>query len=335
LIKIKSLGHTRCSEAQPKPYHNKSLSACIAANIFFIFEQISNDMQTYLSQILPRLQQFNKKLDQISLFTNKPWIMIDEESNQHHYSFLPDGRLVMALNGQAQIGKWEYLSGSNSLLIDRNVDNILLHHIFLTDGIMLLKKEGSNEKPWILVNKNVIPDLNYEKYLRGLYIKKHDLKTFKTIDNNIFYVKSAPNVITFKGLEIFDSTFSPLENSVIKMKSRNLTVTAGRVSEVYYEHIYSTIQNETILIRQAKQASLTIGDAVFNLINGCSTPIDNAILEFTPPITGNKIRKLVVTEGTITRISNRLISDRLSAIFFLLLIIASLIIVITIVLAKS
>ncbi len=73
-------------------------------------------MINYVKNLLPRLQQYSKKLDQTSIFIDKPWVMIDDDGNYHHYSFQQDGRLIMVFNGIAKVGSWEYITGSNSLL---------------------------------------------------------------------------------------------------------------------------------------------------------------------------------------------------------------------------
>jgi len=128
-------------------------------------------MLPFVKSLLPRLKQYSKNLDQTSIFIDKPWIMIDENKDQHHYVFHKDGRLIMSLNGSVQIGKWEFLAGSNSLLIDRIKDSMLLNQEFIEDGLMFLKKDGLKDHFFILINKNVIPDLDYERYLKKMLYK--------------------------------------------------------------------------------------------------------------------------------------------------------------------
>src|ERR1700740_1073147 len=99
-------------------------------------------MLPFVKNLLPRLVQFSNRLDQTSIFIDKPWIMIDEKNNYHNYTFHKDGRLMMRLNGIVKYGAWEYLSGSNSLVINRVTDIILLNQVFIQDGLMLLKKDG-------------------------------------------------------------------------------------------------------------------------------------------------------------------------------------------------
>ena len=83
-------------------------------------------MKTYLQEIVNRLSQFSEKLDNATLFIDKPWVLIDTESNYHKYIFKRNGQLIMSLNGQVQLGKWEYLTVAKSILIDRIKDKVLL-----------------------------------------------------------------------------------------------------------------------------------------------------------------------------------------------------------------
>ena len=88
-------------------------------------------MKNYLSNILPRIKQFSQDLDKKEGFVDVPWVIIDELQNQQKYIFKRNGELLMSLNGQVTVGKWEYLSAARSLLIDRNVDKILLNQNFI------------------------------------------------------------------------------------------------------------------------------------------------------------------------------------------------------------
>jgi hypothetical protein len=36
-------------------------------------------MKTYLLDIIPKIQRFSKKLDNITLLADKEWVLIDEE----------------------------------------------------------------------------------------------------------------------------------------------------------------------------------------------------------------------------------------------------------------
>ncbi len=87
-------------------------------------------MKIYLQELVNRLSQFSEKLDNTTLFIDKPWVLIDTNSDYHKYIFKRNGELIMSLNGQAKVGRWEYLASAKSILIDRIKDKILLNQSF-------------------------------------------------------------------------------------------------------------------------------------------------------------------------------------------------------------
>ncbi len=132
-------------------------------------------MKLYIDNIIPRIKQFSESLDRKEVFIEIPWVIIDENLNQQKYIFKRDGDLIMSLNGQVTIGRWEYISGAKSLLIDRISDKILLNQNFIDPAVMVLKKDGYKEENFILANEILLPDLNVSDYLKRLYYKKNNI----------------------------------------------------------------------------------------------------------------------------------------------------------------
>jgi len=62
-------------------------------------------MRLHLQDLVNRLSQFSEKLDNTTLLIDKPWVLIDAESNYHKYIFKRNGELIMSRNGQSQIGR--------------------------------------------------------------------------------------------------------------------------------------------------------------------------------------------------------------------------------------
>ena len=87
-------------------------------------------MIDFVKNILPRVLNYSKDLDEKEIFVEKPWIFIDESNNHHEYIFMRDGRLVMSLNGAVTIGSWE-LMPNKKLMINRLVDTIMLQKIWM------------------------------------------------------------------------------------------------------------------------------------------------------------------------------------------------------------
>jgi hypothetical protein len=122
-------------------------------------------MLAYLKTLIPNIQKYSKKLDQQSVFINKPWLYVDENNNQHEYIFLNDSRLIMSLGGQVQEGKWELLP-NGKLLINRVKDSVMLENMFIDDALMMLKMSGTDDIPFTLINQQAIPDLDAIRYLK-------------------------------------------------------------------------------------------------------------------------------------------------------------------------
>ena len=110
-------------------------------------------MQTFIADIIPKLQRFSQKLDDLSLLTNQHWVVLDELTKAKNvYIFRSNNELLISSNGKVEKGKWEYL-GNNSLLIDRKEDSFLFKHGFFDENVMALKIDGKEEYA-ILVNEN-------------------------------------------------------------------------------------------------------------------------------------------------------------------------------------
>lgn len=102
-------------------------------------------MITYLSNIIPRIQQYSQKLDNLTLLMNQKWVCLDNIANTKMvYIFLPDNELIISINSQAERAKWQYL-GNDSLLIDSNSGIVLLKHGFFDDKILALKLDSKDE----------------------------------------------------------------------------------------------------------------------------------------------------------------------------------------------
>ena len=99
-------------------------------------------MQTFIADIVPKLQRFSQKLDDLSLLTNQHWVVLDElMKSKNIYIFRSNNELLISSNGKVEKGRWEYL-GNNSLLIDRKDESFLFKHGFFDENVMALKIEG-------------------------------------------------------------------------------------------------------------------------------------------------------------------------------------------------
>jgi hypothetical protein len=126
-------------------------------------------MHEYLNNLLPRLKTLSNTLNQVEIFGDKEWIFLDLNSNNpHQYTFLRDKRLIVSVNGENKIGKWEILPTGKLLIEFSNEPPMLLENAFVNNSVLVLKKNGENDQPFILFDRFEIPDGNIIKYLKNL-----------------------------------------------------------------------------------------------------------------------------------------------------------------------
>lgn len=220
-------------------------------------------MIEYLKNILPRISHFSKSLDKVEVFINKPWVYLDEENNNHGYLFHRDKRLIMSLNGNVTEGSWELLP-HGKLLIDRITNKILLENMFIDDALMILKKSGSKDESFVLINESVIPDLDALKYLKN----KETIQEINDAENNNTIKVLSSGLITgtyfMKGdkVESFDGNIvTGTFRTTNKEWEMYVVVVNGRVSSTYFHIDYAT-ENQKIVIKQRQSNRLNVGDTI-------------------------------------------------------------------------
>lgn len=116
-------------------------------------------MKTFTSDLIPKLQRFSQKLDNLTLLTTQHWVVIDDiGNNKNVYIFRTNNDLLISQNGKVEKAKWEYL-GNNSLLIDKKDESYLFKHGFLDQNILALKVDSKDEYAF-LINENKYEELN-------------------------------------------------------------------------------------------------------------------------------------------------------------------------------
>lgn len=155
-------------------------------------------MKTFLLDIIPKIQRYSQKLDNLTVLTNKHWVVIDEELNRKVVFIFreKDSQLLISENGKIEKGTWEYL-GNNSLLIDRKDGSYLFKHGFIDDTVLALKVDGKDEYA-LLVNEykfdNKLNSLTtILQFLNETYSseRKQRILTIpetKAISNNVSYI---------------------------------------------------------------------------------------------------------------------------------------------------
>jgi hypothetical protein len=110
-------------------------------------------MKTYLLDIIPKIQKFSKKLDDITLLSNQHWVLMDSiGGSKTVLIFRLNNELLVSVDGKVNKGKWEYL-GNNSILIDLLNESFLYKHGFFDENVLALKSDNKNEFA-LLINEN-------------------------------------------------------------------------------------------------------------------------------------------------------------------------------------
>jgi hypothetical protein len=224
-------------------------------------------MKTYLINIVKSLENLSKTLDETSILIDKPWALIDSDNTIQKLIFKKDKTLILSKDGQVVMGKWDYLSESKSLLINRGNDIILCNKGFLDEGVMVLKMDGTNNNFFVLANENVIPDLDAYTYLKKLRYKNLNIVTKKLKDGRILEIfKSIEsdnnharvgNRVTIELDNVCDGTYRN-ENSNIKYVIRN-----SKIASIIYEMTYKTKNGFEIMIEQKYQEFYSKGENVW------------------------------------------------------------------------
>lgn len=82
-------------------------------------------MKFYILNVISKIQNFSKKLDETALIENNHWVYIDDLNFEKKvYIFRPNGQLLISTNGIVSKSSWEYL-GSGSFLIDLSMKFII------------------------------------------------------------------------------------------------------------------------------------------------------------------------------------------------------------------
>lgn len=152
-------------------------------------------MITYFLDLIPKLQKFSKKLDDLTFLTNQHWVVVDEISNSKIvYIFRTNNELLISHNGKVEKANWEYL-GNNSLLIDKNEESFLFKHGFLDENVLALKVDSKNQYAFLVNENKYDGELNSIDKIADFLTKKYlepfvggDIindKTGTQIDNQI------------------------------------------------------------------------------------------------------------------------------------------------------
>lgn len=109
-------------------------------------------MKTFITDLIPKIQRFSQRLDDLSKLTNQHWVSLSEiPQSKIVFIFRSNNQLLISENGIVKKGTWEYL-GNHSLLIDTMTESFLLKQGFFDENILALKLD-STESYAIFINE--------------------------------------------------------------------------------------------------------------------------------------------------------------------------------------
>jgi hypothetical protein len=117
-------------------------------------------MRTYIANIIPRIQQYSKKLDDLTRLTNQHWVSIDDiGTSKRVFIFRPNNQLLISENGIVERGSWDYL-GNQSLLIETKNESYLLKHGFFDNNVIALKLDSTEQYAFFVNETKYSKELN-------------------------------------------------------------------------------------------------------------------------------------------------------------------------------
>ena len=192
-------------------------------------------------------------------------MFIDDVGKTHEYIFMRDKRLIMSKEGKVVTGTWDLLP-NGKFLINRIVDEIMLQYDFVDEAIMIMKKSGTNDDPFILLNEVIIKDYNVINYLENFEAKKLGFDLFETLDGRKVNNKNSSTGSFEIGstIKYNDGTSVNGELKSINKPGLYIKLIFGVIQSKYYKKIYKT-NNDFELIIHAKNANkLEVGDEIIN-----------------------------------------------------------------------
>jgi hypothetical protein len=141
-------------------------------------------MKTYIADIIPKIQKFSQKLDDLTKLTNQHWVSIGEiGQTKRVYIFRTNNQLLISDNGIVEKGTWEYL-GNQSLLMDTRNGSYLLKHGFFDQNIIALKLDSTDNYAFFVNETKYDRELNTIEDILAFLNKKYLIDKKKSVDNS-------------------------------------------------------------------------------------------------------------------------------------------------------
>jgi len=203
-------------------------------------------MKTFIADIIPKIQRFSQRLDDLTKLTNQHWVSLgDITQTKRVFIFRANNQLLIADNGIVEKGSWEYL-GNQSLLMDTKHESYLLKHGFFDENVIALKLDSTDNYAFFINETKYKKDLNTIEdvlsFLEDKYIKSPNILSQASYRNsNNFRVSNQFDSFTIKYgfCTVYEVSFDyGSYGKVYRKKSNN--------KYCYYDEIYGDQEADTL-----------------------------------------------------------------------------------------
>jgi hypothetical protein len=105
-------------------------------------------MKAFIFDLVNKLQRTSNTLDAKAILCNKTWRVFSDTGEKEVYIFMEDGKLVISVNGNVDMGTWMYVPANQSLVITGK-QNYLVHPV-ICNNILALVVDGTNQCAFLL-----------------------------------------------------------------------------------------------------------------------------------------------------------------------------------------
>jgi hypothetical protein len=135
-------------------------------------------MKTYIADMIPKIQRFSQRLDDLTKLTNQHWVsMGDITQAKRVFIFRDNNQLIISDNGIVEKGSWEYL-GNQSLLLETKEESYLLKHGFFDENVIALKLDSTETYAFFVNETKYEGELNnineVLEFLENKYLKNNE-----------------------------------------------------------------------------------------------------------------------------------------------------------------
>ena len=186
-------------------------------------------MKTYIADIIPKIQRYSHKLDNLTLLTDQHWVLIDNIENEKQvYLFRPGNELLISRNGKIEKRKWEYL-GNKSLMIDLGDEAFLFKHGFFDENLLALKIDSRQEYAFFINENKYNGDINSFS------------KVIEFLTDKYLFNESKSDVENQTGIKLIKEEKEPTPEELEKIEE-------GKIRDAKEMKLFSTIFISIIIL---------------------------------------------------------------------------------------